>query len=158
MDAHSWETGQLLFVYGSLLLPTGDAPVDDALSSHSRPLATGYIHACLYDLGDYPGAKPYASPSASPPGDGPGPPKVRGRVIGLADPDAVFAVLDAYEGFDSRSPSTSEFVRTAAAVILPETGRTLTAQVYFYNPPVEGKTPIPSGDYLTYRQAKETRR
>lgn len=155
MTDPSWETRQLLFVYGSLLLATGEAPVDEILSGKSRSLGMGYIHARLYDLGEYPGAKPF-KPLA--PGKVKLPPKVWGRLLAFPDPDPVFAVLDPYEGFDRRAPLTSEFVRSTAAVILPEAGRTLMSQVYFFNPPVEGKKPIPSGDYLAFKHAKETRR
>jgi len=119
------ETRQLLFVYGSLLLPTGDPAVDGALSG-ARSLGWGRIHARLFDLGDYPGAQ-YAAPGSAQVG-----PKVIGRLLGIADPDSCLQVLDRYEGFDRARPLASEFVRTISAVSMVETGRTVLAQVYFY--------------------------
>jgi gamma-glutamylcyclotransferase (GGCT)/AIG2-like uncharacterized protein YtfP len=144
----AWETRQLLFVYGSLLLPTGDPMVDEAMSK-SRSLGLGHIHARLYDLGAYPGAK-YSAPGASK-----SPPRVLGRLLAIADPGPFFQVLDRYEGFDFSQPRASEFVRSTTAVTLKESGRTVLSQVYFYSPHTRGKQEITSGDYLEYLQAKE---
>lgn len=145
--SEDWETRQLLFVYGSLLLPTGDAEVDAALSQ-ARSLGLGHIHGRLFDLGEYPGAK-YAAP-----GSAKIPPKVLGRLLGIPDPDPFFQVLDRYEGFDRSRPLTSEFVRSTTAVTLVESGRTVLSQVYFYSLGTRGKQPIPSGDYLAFRQER----
>ena len=147
-----WETRNLLFVYGSLLIPTGLPDVDAVMSGKTVSLGLGYIHGRLYDLGDYPGAK------FSLQGESKLPPKVWGRLLGLPDPDPVFAVLDRYEGFDRARPLESEFARSTAAVVVPEAERTYMAQVYFYNPQVRGKKLIPSGDYLAHKHAKESRR
>jgi gamma-glutamylcyclotransferase (GGCT)/AIG2-like uncharacterized protein YtfP len=144
----AWETRQLLFVYGSLLLPTGDAAVDGALS-RAESLGLGHIHGRLYDLGDYPGAR-YAAP-----GSARVPPKVLGRLLGIAEPDPFFQVLDRYEGFDRSRPLASEFVRSTTAVSLVESGRTVLSQVYFYNAETRRKPLIASGDYLAFRQARE---
>lgn len=143
----TWDKRQLLFVYGSLLLPTGDPAVDGALA-RAHSLGLGHIHARLYDLGDYPGAT-YAAP-----GSAQVPPKVLGRLLGIADPDPFFQVLDRYEGFDRSKPLASEFVRSTTAVTLLESGGSVLSQVYFYNLDTRGKRLIPSGDYLAYRQER----
>lgn len=151
-DRESWDTRNLLFVYGSLLLPTGEAEVDETLAVSSLSLGVGYVRGRLYDLGEYPGAKPLP-PDASGDSD-----KVWGRLLALIHPDAVFAVLDRFEGYDYQSPLTGEFVRSTTTVILPEADRIVQSQIYFYNPPVDEKQCIPSGDYLAFKYSKETRR
>jgi gamma-glutamylcyclotransferase (GGCT)/AIG2-like uncharacterized protein YtfP len=147
----TWESRQLLFVYGSLLLPTGDAAVDGAMAK-TQSLGMGYILGRLYDLGEYPGAK------YCPQGEAKLPPKVWGRLLGISEPGPVFAVLDRYEGFNRAAPLESEFSRSTTAVVLPEEERTVMAQVYFYNPHVRGKKLISGGDFLAYRHGKELRR
>ena len=151
MAADNLDTRNILFVYGTLLLPTGDAPVDMALSASARSMGRGYVHGLLFDLGEYPGA------TGLPPGDAETPRKVWGALLKLSDPDAVFSALDAYEGFDMRSPSTSEFIRTTTEVMLPESGNIFMSQIYFYNFPITGRKIISSGDYLAFKQAEETR-
>jgi gamma-glutamylcyclotransferase (GGCT)/AIG2-like uncharacterized protein YtfP len=140
--------GQLLFVYGSLLLPTGEPLVDEAMAK-ARSLGLGRIHASLYDLGDYPGAQ-YSAPV-----EGGVPPKVHGRLLGITDPDPFFQVLDRYEGFDRAQPLTSEFIRSTTTVTLVDSGRTVFSQVSFYRAALQGKTPIASGDYLAFKQARD---
>lgn len=144
----AWDTRQLLFVYGSLLLPTGDPIVDETMSK-AQGLGLGQIHARLYDLGDYPGAK-YSAP-----GTAKLPPKVLGRLLGITNPDPFFQILDRYEGFDRTKPLTSEFVRSTTAVTLVESGRTVLSQVYFYSPHTRGKKLITSGDYLAFKQERD---
>lgn len=149
-DGESWDARNLLFIYGTLLLPTGEADVDEALSVSSLSLGVGFFQGRLYDLGEYPGAKP-VSPGASGDSD-----KVWGRLLGLIHPDAVFALLDRFEGYDYQSPLTSEFVRSTITVTLPDSNRTVQSQIYFFNPPVSENRYIPSGDYLAFKFSKET--
>lgn len=178
MTGPAWETHQLLFVYGSLLLPTGDAGVDAAVAS-GLPLGEAWMPGTLHDLGEYPGAKPIpdtgaagaeaaaavgagaageAASGAGAAGNGagdPGRPRIRGRLLGFPTPEPAFAALDRYEGFDPASPESGEFARVLAEVVLAESGRTVTAQVYLYMHPVAGKAPIPDGDYLAYRRMRK---
>lgn len=162
----AWETRQLLFVYGSLLLPIGDDAVDAAVAS-GIPLGEAWMRGTLYDLGEYPGAKPVPDPRSIPAsgagtpgagGYGPGAPRILGRLLGFPDPEPAFAVLDRYEGFDPGSPESGEFARAPADVVLAGSGRRVTAQVYLYVPPTAGKALIPSGDYLAYRRMRREAR
>jgi gamma-glutamylcyclotransferase (GGCT)/AIG2-like uncharacterized protein YtfP len=147
MTGSDWEAHQLLFAYGTLLQPTGDPDVDAAVGSAAR-LGAGYIHARLYDLGDYPGAQPVPEAGTR------ARPKVWGSLLGFADPAPVFAVLDRYEGCVPGEPRAGEFRRAPAPVTLPASGRTLLAQAYFYNPSAQGKPLIVSGDYQAHRRAR----
>lgn len=142
--------GHLLFAYGSLLLTTGIEAVDAVMRETGISLGRGYIHGRLYDLDDYPGAVP-AEPSQGGDEDAL---KVWGRLIRLRDPQTFFSVIDDYEGFLPGDPAGSEFVRAAATIFLPESGRALSGQVYYYNQPTDGRAPIPSGDYLAHRRAR----
>lgn len=174
MTGPAWETHQLLFIYGSLLQPTGDAGVDAAVAS-GVPLGAAWMHGTLHDLGEYPGAKPlpdvHPAPGAGTAGAGTageatagarataaGMPRIHGRLLGFPAPEPAFAALDRYEGFDPASPESGEFARVPAEVVLAEPGRTVTAQVYLYMPSAAAKAAIPGGDYLAYRRMrKETR-
>lgn len=154
----------LLFAYGTLLLATGIAEVDEAMRNAGVSLGRACAPGLLYDLGKYPGAVPMRSlasgavPLASG-ARGMGAsaevsPWVLGRLFRLSDPDALFAVLDPYEGFDPARPEASEFVRAPAPVALAGSGDALDAQIYWYNFPVAGRTPISGGDYLAHRAAQ----
>jgi gamma-glutamylcyclotransferase (GGCT)/AIG2-like uncharacterized protein YtfP len=146
----------LFFTYGTLLLTTGVAAVDEAMRKAGVSLGRAYVHGHLYDLGDYPGAVA-ARPGAGPDDAGPtgeDEPKVWGHLLRLSEPETLFAVLDPYEGFDAGNRAASEFVRDGAAVILAGTGATYEAQIYWYNFPVPARAPIPSGDYLAHWAAQ----
>lgn len=168
---------RLFFTYGTLMLTTGIAAVDEAMRKAGVPLGRAYVHGHLFDLGDYPGAVPVRT-NADAAGEGghgdaegdegaaggnrrgaegageEDAPKVWGHLLRLADPDALFAVLDPYEGFDAGNRDASEFVRDHADVILAGTGEAHRAQIYWYNFPVAGRPPIPAGDYLAHWAAK----
>jgi len=132
------------------MLTTGIAAVDDAMRKAGTSLGRGHVHGHLYDLGDYPGAV------TATPGDGAGEdgPKVWGHLLRLDDPDALFSVLDPYEGFDAGNRAASEFVRDRATVVLTATGAYYDAQIYWYNFTVAGRALIGSGDYLAHWAAK----
>jgi gamma-glutamylcyclotransferase (GGCT)/AIG2-like uncharacterized protein YtfP len=149
----------LLFTYGTLMLTTGIAAVDEAMRKAGVSLGRGYVHGHLYDLGEYPGAvAPGAATaltsgiaSVNPDDDEP---RVWGHLLRLADPEALFAVLDPYEGFDAGNPSASEFVRARVGVLLAGSETPLEAQIYWYNFPLPGRARIDSGDYLAHWAAK----
>jgi gamma-glutamylcyclotransferase (GGCT)/AIG2-like uncharacterized protein YtfP len=89
-----------LFAYGTL--QPGRVPAEVApLAAKLRPVGRGFVHGVLYDLGRYPGAVPNASAKG----------KIAGTVMELPEEENMLARLDAYEGFDPKSPDTSEYVR-----------------------------------------------
>lgn len=143
----------LFFAYGSLLKETGYPDVDKAMAEAGADLGRGYIHAQLFDLGEYPGALPYLhDPVVTPmPSGDQTNPKVWGRLIALRDPECFFAILDEYEGFRSSAPESSEFIRGTATVFLTSNVQVRMCHVYFYNQNVNDKQLIPSGDYLALR-------
>lgn len=151
MPSGGMPPSHLLFTYGTLMLTTGITAVDEAMRKAGASLGRGYVHGRLYDLGDYPGAIP------APPAEGPAEedaPKVWGHLLRLDDPEALFAVLDPYEGFAMGDPAASEFVRARTEVFLTGRDEAFDAQIYWYNFPVAGRAAIGSGDYLAHWAAK----
>ena len=103
----------------------------------------GAIQAKLYDLGEYPGAKPdYRH-------------RVKGELYRLPNETKALAVLDDYEDFVALRRHSSLFVRETAEVAL-EDGRTEIAGVYFYNRPVDESHLIPDGDYKSWARSRKT--
>jgi gamma-glutamylcyclotransferase (GGCT)/AIG2-like uncharacterized protein YtfP len=153
------DAGHLLFAYGTLMLTTGIAAVDEAMRNAGTSLGRGWIHGLLFDLGEYPGAVEVRPDPDQRDEDAP---KVWGHLLRLTDPAALFSVIDAYEGFEPAHPGRSEFVRAETRVFLP--GRAqgidpgidpgIRCQVYWYNFPISGRSAIGSGDYLAYWHAK----
>ena len=142
---------RLLFTYGTLMLTTGIEAVDEAMRKAGVSLGRAYVRARLYDLGDYPGAVAFPEADSAADEDAP---RVWGHLLRLSDPDGLFAVLDAYEGFDAGDRAGSEFVRDRARIVSAATGAALDAQIYWYNRDVAGRPLIESGDYLAHWAAK----
>jgi gamma-glutamylcyclotransferase (GGCT)/AIG2-like uncharacterized protein YtfP len=110
-----------LFAYGTL--QPGRVPAEVApLAAKLRPVGRGFVHGVLYDLGRYPGAVPNASAKG----------KIAGTVMELPEEENMLARLDAYEGFDPKSPDTSEYVRERQMVELADGGK-LECWFYRYN-------------------------
>jgi gamma-glutamylcyclotransferase (GGCT)/AIG2-like uncharacterized protein YtfP len=112
---------QYLFVYGTL--QPGCAPPQMAgIVAKMREVGKGFIRGLLYDLGGYPGAVPNES----------APGKIYGTVMELPDRSEILQELDKYEGFDPKSPETSEYVRELREVELMA-GGALECWFYRYN-------------------------
>lgn len=114
-----------LFVYGTLLRSAAGAPGENErrrLQNATRFVATATIVGRLYDLGSYPGLTLSQDPAEL----------VHGELVGLSDPSASFAWLDAYEGLTPQTLTTAEYRRIEAPV-KPHRGRELVAWVYVYN-------------------------
>lgn len=158
-----------LFVYGTLLHSTGNPEVDEVLRKYARDLGPASFAGSLFSLGAYPAAVAQAltlAPVNSPP-DFAGHPQVLGRLLELLDEKRVLSVLNAYEDFDARRPQAAEFAPVEIWVEhLPEKGAGLPEEkqggvsgskqrafCYLYQRPVAGLVPIPSGDWLAWRQA-----
>lgn len=138
----------LLFVYGSLLGPTGIPRVDRALAL-CVPGEAALARGRLYDLGAYPGAVPDPGPLLPPQ-----PPLIRGRLLRVTSPEAL-ADLDAYEGHDPLSPGAGEFARAPVEALVPGpdgSARIVPAQIYWYTLPVAGRDPVPDGDWARARR------
>ena len=127
----------LVFFYGTLMSGfqrPGRARLDRVLT----PVARGWIHAALFDLGIYPAAIPSEDNST-----------VWGETYETSEAAAVLAVLDEIEGYRPNEPDRSLYTRVLADVTL-EDGRVEKAWTYFYNAPLGRAQRIQSGDYLEH--------
>jgi gamma-glutamylcyclotransferase (GGCT)/AIG2-like uncharacterized protein YtfP len=130
----------LVFFYGTLMSGfqrPGRARLDRVLT----PVARGWIHAALFDLGIYPAAVP-ASDS-----------RVWGEVHRMLDSDSVLSTLDELEGFSISEPDKSLYLREEIPVMFDD-GRVANAWVYFYNAPLGRAERINSGDYLEHLKVR----
>lgn len=126
---------QYLFTYGTLA--NGRAPASvRGLMGKLTPVGEGFIKGRLYDLGNFPGAKPSRIPRQT----------VRGTVFELPDDPAVLKGLDEYEEFSEERPSECLFIRKKVPARL-RNGKELRCWTYLYNRHVSESRRIPSGDY-----------
>jgi gamma-glutamylcyclotransferase (GGCT)/AIG2-like uncharacterized protein YtfP len=126
---------EYLFAYGTL--QPGRAPVQIAhLAAKLRVVGEGFVRGVLYDLGGYPGAVPDENVKS----------RIAGTVMLLPEDESVLRQLDAYEGFDPRSPETSEYVRELRRVEL-FVGGSLECWIYIYKWETDGKRAIESGEW-----------
>ena len=125
-----------VFVYGTLL------PGLERSSALDGCLSCGpaIIQADLFDFGPYPGIRT---------GSG----SVVGEVFRVND--AVLASLDLIEGYQSKAPKDSLFVRQQVSVrSLADAGE---SEVFTYFAQQDGGTLIPSGDYRRHRLEAESK-
>jgi gamma-glutamylcyclotransferase (GGCT)/AIG2-like uncharacterized protein YtfP len=109
-----------LFVYGTLKPEL--APPEIAVPMRQlRRVGSAVVRGFLYDLGQYPGLRLNAD------GD-----QVEGDIFELSNP-AVLRGLDAYEGYDPRSPGESLFIRKQCQVRLRDRDERFLCWVYEYN-------------------------
>lgn len=127
---------ELVFFYGTLMAGF-DRRRRAGMDERLRYLGRGSIHGSLFDLGLY--------PAAIPANEG----RVWGELYEMTDPAVVLRALDEIEGYRQADPDRSLYVRSPAAVTLPD-GSQRTAWVYFYNAPLGQAERIPSGDYLEH--------
>lgn len=129
-----------IFVYGTLM----DSIIKDALPKidlHIRKRKNGKINARLFDLGEYPGAKPTTIKSK----------EVFGKIYEV-DPEhfnSVLITLDDYEEYNPNKKQESLYIRKITPVIT-EDGSLSQAWVYWYNKPINKKNEIEAGDYKKY--------
>jgi len=123
----------LLFVYGTLLLP--DNNYAKFLRNNAVFLAAGKFPGELFELGSYPGAVyvPHATEFVS------------GGVFRMSNSSLVLQELDNYEGLNHAG---CEYARS----ILPieTTNGLLNCWTYVYCLSSQGKIKIAGGDYLKY--------
>ena|SRR5690606_35341209 len=125
-----------LFVYGTLM-KTVNKDMSRFLHSNSDFIGNAYILGKLYDLEGYPGA--VASDNTSE--------RVYGNLFKIKDTEAVFKVLDDYEGIGDGNLNDYEYVRTQVTAFL-EDGTEINTWFYAYNFPIGTLQLIPSGRYL----------
>jgi gamma-glutamylcyclotransferase (GGCT)/AIG2-like uncharacterized protein YtfP len=111
----------LLFTYGTL--QPGNAPPEIAdVVRRFDFVGEATTAAKVFDLGEYPGAKPSAVS------------RLKGKVYRVPDP-SLWARLDDYEGVDKSNLNRSLFVRRKRQVRFVD-GRRAICWVYFYNRPI----------------------
>jgi gamma-glutamylcyclotransferase (GGCT)/AIG2-like uncharacterized protein YtfP len=134
---------EYLFVYGTLrqaLIENVSAELAALMQSLSF-IGTGMTYGQLFDLGEFPGAIVGANFAT----------RIVGEVYEMPHPQAVFAVLDEYEGFIPGELEASMFARIIENILLPD-GRTLPCWLYVYNDWVLNGRLIEAGDYVAYLQ------
>jgi gamma-glutamylcyclotransferase (GGCT)/AIG2-like uncharacterized protein YtfP len=127
---------ELVFFYGTLMAGF-DRRRRAGMDSRLTYMGRGSIHGSLFDVGLYPAAIPATEG------------RVWGEVYQVAEPAEVLSALDEIEGFRPDDPDRSLYVRSRAAVTMPD-GTEQVAWVYFYNAPLGQAHQIPSGDYLEH--------
>ena len=141
--------GDLLFVYGSLRRGSSHHHILEGL--HALFAGPGTVEGQLFDLGSFPGAKPWPSDaSAAAAGASALASDVSSRVTGelyrLRRPERDLAVLDRYEGFRPDFPAAS-FFRRGLARVRTRDGSFMEAWVYWLNRGASPRRVLTSGDY-----------
>jgi gamma-glutamylcyclotransferase (GGCT)/AIG2-like uncharacterized protein YtfP len=134
---------EYLFVCGTLrrALWPKIPPAIAALMQGLRFVRIGKIRGQLFDLGAYPGGVVGEHFETH----------IVGEIYELPEPQAAFAVLDAYEGFVPGELEASLFARIQAPATLTD-GSQIVCWLYAYNDWVATGRVIEGGDYLEYRK------
>jgi len=125
---------EYLFVYGTLKRSIAN-PVGSMMRVHANYRAEAVIAGRIYDLGPYPGIIIEDCGAA-----------VYGELYEIVHPNALLALLDAYEGCGSGDPFPHEFVRVEATVRDTD-GIDYRAWVYAYQGQVDQNRVLTSGYY-----------
>ena len=137
---------EYIFVYGTLRKGFNNE-FFKLLNKNAVLLGKGYIHAKLYDIGEYPGAIPFHNKNFI----------LKGEIYQFQNgSEKVLKLLDEYEGYLPLQNDNSEYRRELSNVRM-ENGEIVKAWVYWYNFPVNDKVLINSGDYLLYLNEKKIR-
>jgi gamma-glutamylcyclotransferase (GGCT)/AIG2-like uncharacterized protein YtfP len=124
----------LLFVYGTLR--RGFCRHHTLRRLRAKSAGRGTIRAKLFNLGEFPGARPSGLASAL----------VVGELYALPEAGQAFRILDAVEGIRTHAPERSLFKRETVDITLADKRR-VTAWVYFLNRGLRARRRIVSGDY-----------
>ena len=125
---------QYIFVYGTLKRSVAN-PMGAMMRSHATYVAEAIIAGRIYDLGPYPGLVLEDCGTA-----------VYGELYEIQRPNALLALLDAYEGCAEDDPMPHEFVRVEATVRDTD-GIDYRAWVYVYQGVVDPQWLLTSGYY-----------
>jgi pyruvate carboxylase len=134
---------QRIFVYGTLRSGSQNE-FYKLLKSNSKRIGEGKLNARLYDLGQYPGAKPGRDSKEI----------TIGEVyeVGPNMWKTLIDKLDEYEGFDASNPGNSEYIRKKETIKMGT--KNVSAWIYWYNQPLRGRRPIKKGDYILHKSKK----
>lgn len=133
----------LLFVYGSLRSGFHH-PAYQYISRYFHPLGTARLQGTLYDMGDYPAARPEGSGTY-----------IIGELYQIKQADEwdwAIAQLDDYEGVQADEDGPALYKRNLVRVEIGD--KTETAWIYWYAGDVSGRPIVTSGDVLEYLQRK----
>lgn len=133
-----------IFVYGSLRRGFG-SPAYTYISQYFDLVDQASIRGTLYDLGEYPAARPTADNRW-----------IVGELYRIRNEEEwewAIAQLDDYEGVDGSFDEPAQYVRELTTVTLPDES-TQQAWVYWYCCDITGKPLVESGDVLQYHAAR----
>lgn len=133
-----------LFVYGSLRSGFR-SPAYEYISRYFDLVGEAKVKGKLYDLGDYPAAKPTDEDTF-----------IIGELYKIrSENEFAWAIgqLDDYEGVDVGFDETQLYRRDIAEVHIRDTST--KAWIYWYQGDVSGKPVIESGDVLQYMEQKK---
>lgn len=137
------ETYQL-FVYGSLRSGFRSHAYE-YISRYFDLVGNAKVKGCLFDLGDYPAAKPTDEDKF-----------IIGELYCIRNKKEfswAMGQLDDYEGVNVAFDETPLYRRDVADVHIDD--KTTKAWIYWYDGAVEGKPVIESGDVLQYMEQKK---
>lgn len=123
---------QFIFVYGTLKRSVAN-PMGAMMRAHASYVAEAIIAGRIYDLGPYPGLVLEDCGTA-----------VYGEIYEIQRPNALLALLDAYEGCSEEDRQPHEFVRVEATVRDTD-GIDYRAWVYVYQGAVDPSWVLQSG-------------
>ena len=106
------------------------------LQANARFIGNAYIHGKLYEVNEYPGAVTSNNLLE----------RVYGNIFEIKNSEAVFKLLDAYEGIGESDSHNYEYVRIQITAYL-EDHTEITTWFYAYNFPTDTLQLIPSGRY-----------
>ena len=132
-----------VFVYGSLRRGFLH-PAYEYISRYFTLVAEAKVKGKLYDMGEYPAAKPVEEEFF-----------IIGELYRINHPDEfawAIAQLDDYEGLNTEPGELPLYTRVQTTVY--HSGTTEEAWVYWFNGEVQENTWIASGDVLDYMQRK----
>jgi gamma-glutamylcyclotransferase (GGCT)/AIG2-like uncharacterized protein YtfP len=134
-----------IFVYGSLRQGF-QHPAYEYMSRYFRLIGAARVQGILYDLGDFPAAKPAT-----------GDQYIIGELYEVLKAEEfpwVMAQIDDYEGLHVEPGEQPLYYRAVTPVLLDDHSH-VDAWIYWYNGDVSGKQIVASGDVLDYIQQKQ---
>lgn len=131
-----------IFFYGTLRPALVAEPLRQLILG-LEPLGDACMPGRLFDLGPYPAAILDESSGT-----------IRGEVFTLPNEPTLLTRLDEHEDYRPHDPQGSAYLRVLRRATLAD-GRRLDVWVYAYNRPVDRAIPVPDGDYVTWRMARQ---